>query len=294
MLRRRLLDEIARRRPSLFIGIDAPDFNLNIAARARAMGIKTVQYGSPSVWMWRRNRIKKIRRAVDEVWCLFSFETKSYEQSGVRARFVGHPAALKEPISPKAARRLLNLPENSQIIALLPGSRPAELRCHLPLLAKTMDLLRAANRVFVAAAVDENAAKLMREKLPMATIQIGDAPILLAAADAAIVKSGTVTLEAALAQTPTVIFYRSSWMARQVIRWKEFYLPFFGLPNILCGRFVAPELLNNEVSPQSLATAVLRLLENKTARREMCAAFGKIRPQLSVDGALLAALEMLS
>ena len=90
-----------------------------------------------------------------------------------------------------------------------------------------MDLLRAANRVFVAAAVDENAAKLMREKLPMATIQIGDAPILLAAADAAIVKSGTVTLEAALAQTPTVIFYRSSWMARQVIRWKEFYLPFF-------------------------------------------------------------------
>ena len=90
VLRRRLLDEIARRRPSLFIGIDAPDFNLNIAARARAMGIKTVQYGSPSVWMWRRNRIKKIRRAVDEVWCLFSFETKSYEQSGVRARFVGH------------------------------------------------------------------------------------------------------------------------------------------------------------------------------------------------------------
>ena len=81
VLRRRLLDEIARRRPSLFIGIDAPDFNLNIAARARAMGIKTVQYGSPSVWMWRRNRIKKIRRAVDEVWCLFSFETKSYEQS---------------------------------------------------------------------------------------------------------------------------------------------------------------------------------------------------------------------
>ena len=141
-----------------------------------------------------------------------------------------------------------------------------------------MDLLRAANRVFVAAAVDENAAKLMREKLPMATIQIGDAPILLAAADAAIVKSGTVTLEAALAQTPTVIFYRSSWMARQVIRWKEFYLPFFGLPNILCGRFVAPELLNNEVSPQSLATAVLRLLENKTARREMCAAFVKYAP----------------
>ena len=127
----------------------------------------------------------------------------------------------------------------------------------------------------------------------MATIQIGDAPILLAAADAAIVKSGTVTLEAALAQTPTVIFYRSSWMARQVIRWKEFYLPFFGLPNILCGRFVAPELLNNEVSPRVWRRRFCVYWKIKR-RAVKCAPLSVNTPPIIVDGALLAALEMLS
>ena len=292
-LRRNLLNEISRRRPSLFIGIDAPDFNLNIAKCARKMGIKTVQYGSPSVWMWRRNRVEKISQAVDEVWCLFPFETKIYDQNDVCARFVGHPAALMAPSDKKEARRHLNLPEKAQIIALLPGSRPAELHIHLPLLAQTIKLMNAPERIFVAAATDDNTATLIRQKIPAAIVKTGVTPTLLAAADVALLKSGTSALEAAFTQTPMVVFYRTSWVSLQALRWRKFYLPFFCLPNILCGRFIVPELLNNEATSQALATATLRLLTDKTKRDTMSAALAQIRPPLAVSGALPAALEEL-
>ena len=294
-LRRRVLAEIKKNPPTLFVGIDTPEFNLSIASYARHRGAKTVQYVSPSLWAWRRERIKKIERVIHEVWCLLPFEPHCYEKSATRARFVGHPEATRERIQRAAARRQFGFSDTVQIVALFPGSRRTELHAHLPLLAQTVALMRAENRLFVAVATDEEAAALMRKKLPMVKVKIDCAPQVLAAADVALVKSGTVTLQAALAQTPMVIFYRPSWMASLLVRHRRFYLPFSGLPNILCGRFVAPEFIFENASPMKLAQAGLHLLQDKTASSDMSAAFSSIRQRLLSDtSAATAALDLLS
>ncbi len=283
-LRRRLVSEILRRRPRLFVGVDAPDFNLGAAARARAAGIKTAQYVSPSVWMWRGGRIRKIAHAADAVWCLFPFETAYYKNSGVRAIFVGHPDADAAPPDKFSARRALQIADGEQLIALMPGSRDAELRQHLPLFAETIRLLQTPQRRFVAVAADSAAAEKMRAALPQTEVRTDAAAEILRAADAALIKSGTSTLQAALAHSPMVVAYKMSLPAYCAAAARRFYLPFFALPNILCGRFVAPEMLQREATPELLARQMRRILEDENRRAAQIAAWSEIRERLSASG----------
>lgn len=295
-VRRNLLAALKTARPALFIGIDAPDFNLGVALRAKAAGIKTVQYVSPSIWMWRANRLNKIRRAADAVWCLFPFELANYANSGIKAVFVGHPQALQKP-DKAAARKALAATPQQQIVALMPGSRAAELRLHLPLFAQVAKQLRHCERRFIAIAADAAAAARMRAALPSVEVHVGDAASVLAAADVALVKSGTSTLQAALAGTPMVIVYKMSPPAYWLGGRRTFRLPFFGLPNILCGRFVVPELLQQDAQPQLICRQLLRLLENKKCAAAQRDAFADIGEQLAAGGgtktAAAAALSML-
>lgn len=297
-LRRRLLSEVLlRRRPKLFVGIDAPDFNLGVATRARAAGIKTAQYVSPSVWMWRGDRIHKIARAADAVWCLFPFEPAYYKNANVRAIFVGHPDAEAAPPDKVSARRELQISDDEKVIALMPGSRASELRHHLPLFAETIRLLQKPQRRFIAVAADSVAAKKMRAALPQTEVRTGAAAEVLRAADAALIKSGTSTLQAALAHSPMVVAYKTSFPAYCAARTRRFYLPFFALPNILCGRFVAPEMLQREATPKMLARQMQRILEDESCRAAQISAWSEIREQLSAAGgaktAAKAALAML-
>ena len=286
--------EIRRRRPQLYVGIDAPDFNLPMARYARTLGIKTVQYVSPSVWMWRKERIKTIRRAVDAVWCLLPFEKKIYDSAGLSAVFVGHPEASATPLVKSATRQILNINGNEKVAALMPGSRAAELRMHLPLFARIMQLLAAEDLVFMAAATDEQAAKQIQNALPGAVVRVGMAREVLAAADVALVKSGTVALQSALAGTPYVAVYQASAMASWLAMRRQFYLPFATLPNILCGRFVAPELLLAEAQPEMAAKQMRRLLSDANSRDKQISAFADLRDKLTgTQSPADAALQML-
>ena len=205
---------------------------------------------------------------------------------GIAAEFVGHPAAFESIPDKTEARRRLGLGENNPLIALMPGSRTAELNLHLPLFAETMSLLqkRHAEMEFIAAAADHKSAARMRESLPSAKVAVGDAMTALAAADAGLIKSGTSTLQAALAQTPLAVVYRMSSPAFLFARFHRFRLPFFSLPNILCGHFAAPELLQQEATPSAVQKQLSRLLEDAPARRRQLAALQTIRPRLSAPG----------
>lgn len=301
-LRRALLAHLEKTRPALFVGVDAPDFNLGVAEAARGRGARAGQYVSPTVWMWRRNRVARIARAVDEVWCLFPFEPALYAGTQATARFVGHPAAESPPPDAdevREARRRLGLEaERRPVVALLPGSRAPELRRHLPLFAAVMQ--RMPDACFVAAAADPRTAQMMREGFARhidwigVEVVVGETRTVFAAADAALVKSGTATLEGALCLTPLVAVYKLGAMADLLRRCFQFHLPFAALPNILAGRFVVPEFLLEEADAGDIAWALRRVLRDKERRRRMRTAFAALRGQLAQDGAARAATAALA
>jgi lipid-A-disaccharide synthase len=268
-LRKRLLAEP----PDVFIGIDAPDFNLDLEARLKAGGIPTVHYVSPSIWAWRRGRINKIRRAVSHILALFPFEAPIYQQAGIPVTYVGHPLADLLPLAPDraATRELLNVPAAVPVFALLPGSRQGELR----MLADTF--IETARRVheqlpnarfLVPLATRET--RLMFEEalyrcqaneLPI-TLLFGHAHEAMIAADGVLVASGTATLEAALLKRPMVIAYRLAPMSYFLMK-RMAYLPYVGLPNVLAGRFVVPEFIQDDASPEKLSEALLAQYHDK-------------------------------
>ena len=277
-LRRRVLNFLDRRRPDLFVGIDAPDFNLSLAGRLRAAGVRTAQYVAPSVWMWRARRLATISRRVNAVWCLLPFEKAVYEAAAIPAFFVGHVAARRKQPERMAARQRLGMGESEQVIALLPGSRRAELERHLPLVQGAMRRLVAPGRRFVAACANEEDALFLRRHCP--DVALGEADEVLAAADIGLVKSGTITLEAMVAGLPMVTFYAVSPLAAWACRWRRFSLPFFSLPNILAGRFLVPELLLDEANEVDLADEAEALLADGERRRGMLAAFAGLTDSL--------------
>jgi lipid-A-disaccharide synthase len=264
-IRSQLKQRLLADKPDVFIGVDAPDFNLDLEAELRAQGIKTVHFVSPSVWAWRAHRVKKIYASVDHVLCIFPFEPALLAQHGIAATYVGHPLANMIPMVPDRtrARAQLGLSPKDVVVAILPGSRESEV-AHLAL------------RFFEAAALIKRAQPAIKFILPAvpslkmrieaaaracgmhAHLQIveGQSHTVLAACDVTLIASGTATLEAALFKRPMVIAYRMGWLSWQIMRRKKLQ-PWVGLPNILCRDFVVPELLQDAATAQALSDAVL-------------------------------------
>lgn len=275
--------------PDVFIGIDSPDFCLRLEAKLRDAGIRTVHLVSPSVWAWRQGRIRKIRRAVDRMLCLFPFETAIYHQHGVQADFVGHPLADEIPLfsDGDSARRALGLAVEGRILALLPGSRAGEVSMLAPLFLEVARRLAAADpelRFVLPAANAEREAQLRAllkgaPDLPLLLVQ-GRSREVMAAADAVLLASGTATLEALLVQRPMAVAYRMaplSWaLVSRLVR-----TPFAALPNILAGRALVPELIQDAATPARLVSVVQALLYNAKVAAEQRQAFAAIHQSLA-------------
>jgi lipid-A-disaccharide synthase len=285
-IRRKLARFFLKNPPDLFISIDAPDFNLGLSTQLKKHGIKTIHYVSPSIWAWRRGRIHNIGKSTDEILCLFPFEKPLYDEAGIAATYVGHPLAdIIQPHQDKAQiRDELQLGKDGLVIALLPGSRQGELGYMADLFIHTaqriaqdvpdvhflVPLISRETRAKFEEAIRRNHAEGLFFKL-----LFGHAHMALAAADGAIVASGTATLEAALLECPMVIAYRMSrlsWMVMKHMR----YLPWVGLPNILANKDLVPELIQEQATPQALAESLLLLVFDRNRVKNLKAEFEKI------------------
>lgn len=267
--------------PDAFVGVDAPDFNFGLEQPLREAGIPTVHFVCPSIWAWRGGRIKKIAKSVDHMLCVFPFETAILEKAGVAASYVGHPLADEIPLEPdtEGARRTLGLPESGPVIAVLPGSRRSEIGLIGPTFFEAMALMqqREPGVRFVMPAATPALRALLQPLVDAhpglaLTVVDGQSQVAMTAADAILVKSGTVTLEAALLKKPMVISYKVPWLTGQIMR-RQGYLPYVGLPNILAGRFVVPELLQHFATPEALADATLTQLRDDANRRTLTEIF---------------------
>jgi len=287
-IREQLKARLLQQRPDLFIGVDAPDFNLDLEASLKGKGIKTVHFVSPSVWAWRPERIEKIRRSVDHVLCIFPFEPDLLAQHGIAATYVGHPLANVIPIEPDraAARRTLGLSEAASVVAILPGSRQSEIS-HLAgrffQTAVRMQQQRPAIQFVVPAAPGLKAEieRAAHDNGLTRNLQIieGQSHTALAACDVTLIASGTATLEAALFKRPMVIAYHMAWWSWQIMRRKRLQ-PWVGLPNILCADFVVPEFLQEAATPQALSDAVLAWLDAPHKVVQLQQRFSQLHRQL--------------
>jgi lipid-A-disaccharide synthase len=295
-IRRQLKDRLLEDKPRLFIGVDAPDFNLDLEADLKAAGVRTVHFVCPSIWAWRADRVEKIRRSAGHVLCIFPFEPELLAQHGIAATYVGHPLANVIPAQPDraAARRALGLGQDDEVLAILPGSRASEIQY----LAESF--FRAAARVqqsrpaikFIVPAIPalkgaiEAAARAAGLERNL-SIVAGQSHTVLAACDLTLIASGTATLEAALFQRPMVIGYRMNWLSWQIMRRKALQ-PWVGLPNILLGEFAVPELLQQRCNPESLAQSVLDWLEAPARMAAVQEKFSALHATLRRDTATLA------
>ncbi|HQS32613.1 lipid-A-disaccharide synthase [Polaromonas sp.] len=292
----RLLDQ----RPDIFIGVDAPDFNLALEARLKARGIKTVHFVSPSIWAWRADRVEKIRRSVDHVLCIFPFEPALLQAHGIAATYVGHPLASVIPMQPdrSGARARLGLQADDCVVAILPGSRKSEIDYLASKLFSAAALIKRARPAikFIVPAIPslkEQIERVADQTGMRASLQIlpGQSHTALAACDVTLIASGTATLEAALFKRPMVIAYNMNWLSWQIMRRKKLQ-PWVGLPNILCEDFVVPEFLQGDATPEALAQAVLQWVDAKSAApekiKELEARFSRLHTDLTRDTSQLA------
>jgi lipid-A-disaccharide synthase len=298
-IRRAVARRMVAERVPLFVGVDAPDFNLGLERKLKRAGLRTVHFVSPSVWAWRRERVARIGRAVHRILVLFPFEPPIYEAAGVPVTFVGHPLAQEAATlgSRREAREQLKLGIAQPVFALLPGSRTIELERHGELVLRTAAALHAARpdaRFLVPLATRETREQFdaLRyrtglEALPLILLY-GHATDALRAADVGIVASGTATLEAALARCPHVIFYRLSAVSAHIVR-RRILVPWVGLPNILAGKHVVPELLQEDATAENLAQAALNLFDDTVTRRRLEALFAGFAASLRADTGELAA-----
>jgi len=270
-IRRQLGDRLLAERPAAFIGIDAPDFNFGLETRLRAGGLKTIHFVCPSIWAWRGERVHKLAAAADHVLCLFPFEPALLQRHGVAATFVGHPLADAIPLVPPraAARAALGLAEGDTVVALLPGSRRSEILHIAPRLAAAAVLMQRQRPGLrfvlpVAPGLQPLVAPIVARHGAGAAIRMldGQSHAALAACDLTLVASGTAALEAALFKRPMVITYHLAWLNWQRMR-RQAYQPWFGLPNILCGDFVVPELIQDAATPAALAREGLAWLDDE-------------------------------
>jgi lipid-A-disaccharide synthase len=291
-LRQRLLKE----RPDVFIGVDAPDFNLGLEEDLRKGGVKTVHFVCPSIWAWRMGRVKKLQRACDHVLCIFPFEPELLARHGVAATYVGHPLANVIPLEPDqaAARTALGLPAQGEVIALLPGSRASEIEAMTARFLAAAALLQKSrpNAWFVIPAMPALQSRIseIAHSGPSPrhlTIVTGQSHPVLAACDVALVASGTATLEAALFKRPMVISYHTHWVTYALMKPRQ-RQPWVGLPNILCGDFVVPELLQSNAKPESLCGALADWLDSPDRMKAVQEKFRDLHARLRRDTATLA------
>jgi lipid-A-disaccharide synthase len=298
-IRRGLAARLVASRVPLFVGVDAPDFNLGLERRLKRAGVRTIHFVSPSVWAWRRERINTIGRSVHRLLALFPHEPPLYEAAGVPVTFVGHPLAQAAARhgSRREMRETLRLGAAVPVFALLPGSRASELDMHGDLILQTAAAIHALQpeaRFLVPLATrptrDRFEASLYRlglQQLPL-TLLYGHAGDALRAADVALVASGTATLEAALARCPHVIFYKVAPLTARIVR-SKILVPWVGLPNVLADRFVVPELLQDDATVDNLAQATLNLYDDTVTRRRLEALFAGLAARLTADTGGLAA-----
>jgi lipid-A-disaccharide synthase len=274
-MRAQLRDRLLHERPSVFIGVDAPDFNLGLEAALKEGGIRTVHFVCPSIWAWRAERVEKIRRAADHVLCIFPFEPALLAQHGIDATYVGHPLANVIPLQPDrlAARQKLGLAPDDTVVAILPGSRQSEVKYLALRFFQAAALIQRAQPAikFVVPAVPNLRARIeaLVNDAGMAgriTVVTGQSHTVLAACDVTLIASGTATLEAALFKRPMVIAYNMHWLSWKLMQRKQLQ-PWVGLPNILCADFVVPELLQEAATPQALANATLQWLDARGSAR---------------------------
>ncbi|MDQ3196010.1 MAG: lipid-A-disaccharide synthase [Pseudomonadota bacterium] len=302
-IRRKLLALLLAEPPDIFIGIDAPDFNLDLELALKARGITTVHYVSPSIWAWRFERIDKIKQAVTKMLVLFPFEAPLYERAGVPVSYVGHPLADMLPENPdrNAARAELGVAADAIVIALLPGSRQSELRALADVFIRTAQSVanRKSGVHFLVPLASEETRDLFAramQRRDTANLHLRvleeQAHQAMIAADVVLVASGTATLEAALLKRPMVIAYKMPAISWWIMRRKA-YLPYAGLPNILCQEFVVPEFLQQHATPYNLSRALLDLLNDEGARSRIARKFSELHGILRQNTAHKAAEAIL-
>ncbi len=302
-VRRELGDALLAERPGLFIGVDASDFNLDLERRLKDAGIPAVHYVSPSVWAWRSWRVQRVARSATHLLAMFPFEPALYERTGIPVTYVGHPLADLIPleVNKAEARAQLRLPSRKLIVALLPGSRLSELESMAATFVLTAHRFRQdiPEVHFICPMASRQTRDLFEETvhlhqrtdLPL-TLLFGHSHEALAAADLALVASGTATLEAALFKTPMVITYRQSPLSWALQR-RMMYLPYVGMPNILAGELLVPELLQGRATPAALAAALLELLRDTAAQRRQVERFREFHVLLRQNTAEKAAEAVL-
>ncbi|MGP0072680.1 MAG: lipid-A-disaccharide synthase [Bryobacteraceae bacterium] len=286
---RKLLDAARTERPSVAILTDSPDFHLRVARRLKKLGIPVFYLVAPQIWAWRKGRLPLIRRTIDRLLCIFPFEPEFFARHGIDATYIGHP--LTRLVKPSAGRaellRRFDMPDGTPLVALLPGSRTGEAARHLPILLETVQRLRATAKqeLRFILAVPPGTVPMgsnFRERISSASIQLleGKTWDVLACADVALAASGTVTIEACLLGTPMVTFYRvnnlSWWMGKALVR-----VPFYSMVNLVAGRRIVPELIQDQMTAESLAHDALALLENGNKRESMRRDLAEVAQKLS-------------
>ena len=297
-IRRRLIAQQQQVAPDLFVGVDSPDFNLPVERRLRAAGIPTAHLVSPSVWAWRRGRLRGIRDSVDRMLCLLPFEVDIYREAGIDAACVGHPLVdeLQQLPAADELRAAMALPSNKTVLAVLPGSREGEVRHLMPVFAEAMQLLQARHTDlhFVIPAANAERyqqieAVLQSTALPVSLMR-GQGREVMRCSDAIMIASGTATLEAMLLRKPMVISYRMASLSWTILS-RLVKTPHVGLPNVLAGEEVVPELLQHHATASQLADAVSRVLEgdgDRQVRRfnELAGLIGGNFAERSIDALL--------
>ena len=287
----RLVAETERRRPPIAILTDFPGFHLRLARKLRPFGTRNIYFICPQFWAWRPWRVRVVRRRFALGLCIFPFEKKFYSDAGVPVEFIGHPLVghVRPANNREEFRRAEGLDGGKQILAILPGSRPAELRQHMPILAGACSIIaRETTAQFVLAAAPGSDPELLQRDWPASIplkIVAGQTYDALAAADAAIVSSGTATVEAALLDTPMVVVYRvtslSAALAKPLVRTQ-----FFSMVNLIAGRRVVPELIQDDFTAERVATETLRLLQSTELRAVMLLGLAEVRERLGPSGAI--------
>jgi lipid-A-disaccharide synthase len=295
-IRRELCARLLANPPAIFVGVDAPDFNLDLERQLLLKGVPTVHFVCPSVWAWRANRLEKIRQSVRHMLCIFPFEPALLSAHGIASTYVGHPFAATIPMHPNkaAARQQLNLPQQATVVSLLPGSRASEIDQLAPVFLQAAAWLQkrepdlhfvlptfAALRPRLQACIDRSGGNLSL------TVTEAGSHLALAACDVSLVASGTATLEAALFKRPMVIAYRMNPLSWQIMR-RQKLQPWVGLPNILAAEFLVPEFLQDQAKPEALGQAVLGWLNQAQRVAHLQQRFVDMHHSLLRDTAQLA------